>query len=274
MRLYRSAFLTAMALLVAIPASAQTFSGQVEWDLSLWPKAQQRYWHTAKVDLEGAVRWSWVRASVYGRIQVWGASPSKWDDSQGSPLIAEFIRTMERHHGALIAAKAGKWSAGVQLRRRAVHHVWRHKKAFGRHDYFPIGGDWKEGRKQCTDDDQTSVAGWVDGDCPSVGYSERLGVRLANVEGKVTGYVSVFPIQYKTVTLPPSIATWGAEVELSPGWQVEAEGSVEVTGIPYGTAQVKRQVYQGFWVGVKFGREQDPGWQRGFWMASFTIGSR
>jgi hypothetical protein len=271
---YRCAFLAALALLIATPASAQTFDGQVEWDLSLWPKAQQRYWHNAKLDLEGGLRWSWMRASIRGRLQAWGASPSKFDDSQPSPLVAEFIRTIERHQGALVAARVGKWSVGVQLRRRAVHHVWRHRNAFGRHDYFPVGGNWKEGRKQCTDDDQTPVAKWTNGDCPSIGYSERLGVRLANVEGKVTGYVSVLPIQYKTNTLPPSIAVWGAEAELSPRWHVKAQGSVEVTGLPYGTAQVKRKVLRGFWVGFKFGRERDPGWRRGFWTASFTIGSR
>lgn len=196
--LFAALAFAATALPVAQPASAQTFNTDVQWDLSLWPNQRQHYWHTTKVDIESEVRWRWITASVYGRVQAWGAAPHSADNSQANPLIAEFINAIERHHGALLMGRVGEWSAGLQIRRRAVHHVWRHKKVFGRHDYFPVGGGWKEGRKQCTDGDRDPVAGWTNGDCPSIGYAERIGVRIAKVEGNLTGYVSVFPFSTRT----------------------------------------------------------------------------
>lgn len=270
----RSTLVVIASLLVAVPVSAQSLDGQAEWTLALWPQGHQRYWHHAQLDVGGQFHWSRLRIGAYGTFEAWGAAPSRWDDSQANPLVAEFIRTLERNHGAYLGAEAHGWLLGVQLHRRAVHHVWRHKSAFGRHDYFPIGGNWREGRKQCSDDDAEPVADWATGDCPSLGYSERLGVRLAKTRGRLTGFVTVLPVQYKTLTLPPSTLLWGIGLDVSPDWRFEAKGSVEVTGLAYGTAQLKRKALERLWVSLEVGRRRDPGWKRGFWNVAVTVGSK
>lgn len=273
---FRSALFAVLGLLAAVPASAQTLDAQADWSLSLWPQSHQRYWHNAELNVKGQFRWSRLTVGLYGHIGAWGAAPTRFDDSQANPFIAEFVRTLERSQGVYLGTPVGGWMLGVQLHRRNVHHVWRHRNNVeGRHDYFPVEGGWKEGRKHCTDDDREPLAPWTTGgDCPSLGYSERLGVRLARVSGPLTGFVTVLPIRYKTLTLPPSVLLWGVGLDVSPVWRIEAEGSVDVTGIAYGTAQIKRKALDRLWVSLEAGRQRDPGWKRGFWIVALTIGSK
>lgn len=106
-----------------LPLRAQTLTGSAGGDLELWPRSRGDYWHRAELDLAGTLAHGGWTGRAYLELELWGAAPNRFDDSQASPLATEWMRVIEREQGGYIDYGGSLLRVGVQLHRRSVHHV-------------------------------------------------------------------------------------------------------------------------------------------------------
>ena len=260
-------FLVAMGVLVVLvvapflrsPLCAQTLTGSAGGEFELWPRSRGNYWHRAELDLTGTLAYGGWNGRAYLDLELWGAAPNRFDDSQPSPLVAEWMRVIEREQGGYIGYGGQAFRIGIQLHRRSVHHVWRHRSLEDRHDYFPIGGGWKAGRDNC-ENGEGDVAAWTDGHCPSLGYWQQVGLRFARRQKAVRWTVVAFIGTFKSeTTLQPELWRARAEWKFTKRWRLQATTNMDSEYRLYGDVSASRRLGP-IHVGIVGGRLNAPDW--------------
>jgi len=241
-----------LSLLAVNIANSQTFG--VETDMKLWASPDRCYQNSMSVGVEAKVPlYKILYTEGFMRAKWWGACDAK---VPASPLNAEAGKVIERKHGVNLGIQIPSgFQFGTTLRRRAVHHIWRHKD---RHNHFP--GSWQIGRQGCTGGDAPS---WPDDkpQCPSIGYWD--GLRgFIGFENDRWDVIAMSP-QYSwksSLTLPyPDYILdaeynrdkWGGELHLQGGEIVEFTYDVEL----------KRRVFKELWISSGYGYINAPGWK-------------
>jgi len=245
-------------LLTATPTLAQSLSFDGAGGLELW--ADDHAYHRHRVWLKGSLdgRIGSVAGGVYMKGIVWGAAGTDTDSSIESPLVAEFIKVIERKHGAKLLFDVGPFKVGPQIHRRAVHHVWRLREVLeGRHDYFPIKGkgSWSTAERRCQKNELPNSAPWADGWCPSLGYWEAIGIRIESRYADV----SILPYRYKQLTLTPRTA-FGEFRYSYQKWSVRVSWAVDIHRKLFYDLQISRSV-DPVRIGLRYGLRDGPDWR-------------
>jgi len=242
--------------LALTPTFAQSVSFDGAGGVELW--ADDHAYHRHRAWLKGDLNASLgpVTGGVYMKGIVWGAAGTNYGNSIESPLVAEFIKVIERKHGAKLMFDVGPLKVGPHIHRQAVHHVWRHREAFeGRHDYFPISGDWRTAERRCQRDGVSETAPWADGWCPSLGYWEAIGIRI---ESRYVD-VSILPYRYKRLTLTPRTA-FGEFRYSYRRWSARVSWAVDIHQKIFYDLQISRSI--GFArIGLRYGLRDGPDWK-------------
>ncbi len=225
----------------------------INLELALWPESDRCYQNMMRVDPEATARINRFFVEGFVDFKWWGACDSK---IPGLPLNAEAGKVIERKHGlnAGIIVLDGL-EVGVTVRRRAVHHIWRHKVR-KRHSYFP--SDWKVGRRGCNGEkvgDHPKGKG-----CPSLGYYDGAGGYLNYDNGGFDVELTTPQYRWKDLTLPWPSWTLNAEYRRE-NWAVRLLGETGGKRKTTYDIEVERRLFtKYFWVGASYGRLPAPGW--------------
>jgi len=268
--------LTITFCLLALPlaATGQEVSGSSEASMSLWAASEDHYRHALSAEGDATLRWKALRATAYGHLKMWGGARTRFDTNAPSPLTAEWRKVIGRSHGAYLGVALQSWTLAALLHRSAVQHVWQHKMLEDRHNYFPIQTDWKGAVERCKTGREGKASQWADGTCPSLGYWEAVGARVAYEGDRYGVRVSYLPIRYKTLTLPPSVVLWSGQARLWDGVQVETEGEVDAQGNVFYDLSLHKRLIGFLWTGVRYGRISAPDWTQTITRWSFVMSIR
>jgi len=218
--------------------------------MGLWAESQRSYQHAFEVSLDAHVGTGPVFVEGFFTGRWWGASDTK---IPSNVLNAEAGKVLERRHGVRVGGGCKWGQVGGTVRRRSVHHIWRHKD---RHNHFP--GSWRVGRRGCRG--QATPSHPAGQGCPSIGYEDGAGV-FARLQARgTTIFVEWRPLRWKTLTLPYHDVRLEARARIG-DWK--GSGKLLLGGVkdPAYDLSLQRQLAHHVWVAAAHGLFSAPGWR-------------
>jgi len=239
--------------------TAQTLTFDSKVGIEVWAAPDRCYQNQLSAEARAESSWGPVHGDLFMSATWWGACDAK---VPGSLLNAEAGKVLERSHGADLYATYRGIEAGGTVRRRAVHHIWRHRTR--NTNGFPSTNNAAWAQQQCAEGEggkRCPFLGYWDGVRPLVGY-EGYGIDARLIGPNWTWKDGL------TLPWPDWIAR--ASYESGP-WTVS--GRMQWGGLREwsGDLGVRRTIVEPFSLGVRAGSVPVPGWTSPLHRVTTTI---
>jgi hypothetical protein len=261
-------------LIFAVWGGCSVFGQKTEFDakadagVEVWAGADRFYQNAFNLGGDASIKRGGWALNAYASVRWWGANDGK---VPGAPTNAEAGKVLSRTRGGYVTYRWRDVAVGVQIHRNMVHHFWRNKNSW-RHDDFPHDNSWRGAVRRCEKEEEAEkVKPHAEGTCPSIGYWDAYGPRLAYHPDWGTISATAPIVQWKDLTLPPANLMTEATIRPSNNWRIVAHAEADREWYITGRAGAERRLYGSIWAQVIVAHEGPPDWREALQYAALGI---